>query len=420
MQALGAGVVPRAGLAHIQVGRAAEIGAVLRDVERIGQEGSAIRFVIGEYGAGKTFFLSLVRMIAHEKKLVTIHADLAPDRRLLGRDGEARGLYAEAIRNMATRGKPDGNALASVMERFLGDSISQSKADGTSVDKVIDARLAPLLDEVGGPDYAVVLKSYLKASEDGDESVKNAALRWIRGEFTTKTEARTFLPVRNIIDDSSIYDAMKLLAAFVKAAGFDGLLVCFDEMVNIFKLQNTVTRNANYEQLLRILNDVLQGDAKSIGFMFGGTPEFLMDSRRGVFSYQALHSRLSENAFAKDGLVDLSGPVIRLQSLTAEDMLILLFNVRNVMAGGDPAKHLVPDEALKAFMAHCSKRIGEAYFRTPRNTIKSFVQLLSVLDQNPGTDWRAILGSVGVDRDPQSGVSQEMEGGDDELESIRF
>jgi hypothetical protein len=422
MQALAAGVVPRQGLRHIQVGRIAEVTALINDIDRIADDGAAIRFVIGEYGSGKTFFLNLVRLIALEKKLVTIQADLAPDRRLLGRDGQARGLYAEAVRNMSTRTKPDGGALPSIMERFLTDAVRQAEAARVSVDKVIESKLAPLQDEVGGYDYTVVLKSYLRGSEKGDDDLKNGALRWIRGEFSTKTEARTVLPVRNIIDDGSVYDSLKLLATFVKIAGFGGLVVIFDEMVNLYKLQSSQARNSNYEQVLRIINDALQGNVRNIGFLFGGTPEFLMDTRRGLYSYPALESRLAENSFAKGGLVDMSGPVIRLQSLSPEDLLILLSNIRHVVACGDPSKCLIPDGALEAFMTYCSKRIGEAYFRTPRNTIKSFANLLAILEQNPGADWRAVLGTLDVARDDGARLDKApSEGGtDDDLVNLKL
>ncbi|MCJ2126993.1 ATP-binding protein [Methylobacterium sp. J-077] len=399
LQALAAGVVPRAGLRHIQVGRAAEIGALVRDIDRIADGGSAIRFVIGEYGAGKTFFLNLIRLIALERKLVTIHADLAPDRRIHASGGQARGLYAEAVRNMATRTKPDGGALASVVERFVTDAVKEAEQSAVAVERVIDRKLAPLQDEVGGFDYAVVLKAYWRGSEAGDEGLKAAALRWIRGEFSTRTEARQALGVRTIVDDDGVYDALKLLAAFVRLAGYGGLFVVFDELVNLYKLQSAQARNQNFEQILRILNDVLQGNTRGLGFALGGTPEFLLDTRRGLYSYQALQSRLAENSFAKGGLVDLSGPVIRLQNLTPEDVLILLTNIRTVFAGSDAAKHLVPDEALGAFMSHCNQRIGEAYFRTPRTTIRAFVQLLAVLEQNPAADWRTLLGGVEVSAD---------------------
>jgi hypothetical protein len=278
-----------------------------------------------------------------------------------------------------------------------------------------------LQDEVGGYDYTVVLKAYLRGSEKGDDDLKTGALRWIRGEFTTKTEARSIVPVRNIIDDANVYDSLKLLGSFVKIAGYGGLLAVFDEMVNLYKLQHPQTRNANYEQILRIINDTLQGNVRSVGFLFGGTPEFLLDTRRGLYSYPALESRLAENTFAKGGLVDMSGPVIRLQSLSPEDLLILLSNIRHVMAGGDASKYLVPDEALQAFMAHCSQRIGEAYFRTPRNTIKSFVHLLSILDQNPGTDWRDLLGTVEVAPDTGGQLDLAPANGDgDELFNLKL
>jgi P-loop Domain of unknown function (DUF2791) len=417
IQALVAGVVPRVGLHHIQVGRAAEVGALVKDIDRIADGGSSCRFIIGEYGAGKTFFLSLMRLIALERRCVTIHADLAPDRRLHATGGQARGLYAEAVRNMATRTKQEGGALPSVVERFVTECVKEASEQGLGVEAVIDKRLSALQELVGGHDFATVLKAYWQASEDGNEALKVSALRWLRAEFSTKTEARQALGVRNIIDDADVYDSLKLLAQFIRLAGYSGLVIVFDEMVNLYKLQSAQARNQNYEQILRVVNDMLQGNSEGVGFIFGGTPEFLMDSRRGLFSYEALQSRLAENQFAGHGLIDMSGPVIRLQSLSPEELLILLSNIRSVFALGDPARYLVPDEALAAFMAHCNQRIGEAYFRTPRNTIKAFVQLLSILEQNPSAQWSEIIGSVSVDEDEPE-IEQGGDADDDELASL--
>lgn len=399
VQALRAGVVPRQGLRHVQVGRAREVEEVIKDVERIGGGGSAIRFIIGEYGSGKTFFLNLSRAIAMEKKLVVAHADLAPDRRIHATGGQARGLYAELMRNVATRTKPDGGALGSVVERFIGEVQKEAKTSGRKTSDLIHERLAPLQELVSGYDFASVIERYWNAFEEGSEQKKAAALRWLRGEYALKTEAREALGVRSIIDDASIYDYLKLMSRFTRLAGYDGLVIVLDEMVNLFKLVNAQARNANYEQILRVVNDVLQGSAESIGFFFGGTPEFLMDSRRGLYSYEALRSRLAENTFARDGMIDFSGPVIRLQTLSIEEMYVLLQNLRHLFASGNRDRYLVPDHALNAFMEHCNKKIGEAYFRTPRNTIKAFLDLLSIIDQNPGTKWEQLLGTIELEED---------------------
>ena len=418
IQALNAGVVPRLGLKYIQVGRLREVQALIKDIERIADGGSAVRFVIGEYGAGKTFFLNLVRLIALEKRLVTISADLAPDRRLQATGGQARGLYVETMRNLATRNKPDGGGLGGVVERFVTDAADEARKQNISIDDVIQTRMASLRELVGGYDFAQVLSAYWRASEDGNQDGKDAALRWLRGEFTTKTDARQALGVRVIVDDTSIYDHWKLLSAFVRLAGYAGLLITLDEMVNLYKLQSSQARSANYEQILRIVNDVLQGSASGIGFLFGGTPEFLIDPRRGLYSYPALQSRLAENAFAKGDIVDLSGPVIRLQNLTPEDLHVLLEKIRSVFSGGDPAKYLVPDEAFDAFMQHCSKKVGEAYFRTPRTTIKAFVQMLSVLEQNSGLSWQELVGQAEPEADTPA--AQPLDGEDDELATLKL
>jgi len=399
LQALRAGVVPRTGQHLIQVGRVKEIGSMLQDVYRITDGGSTFRVVIGEYGAGKTFFLNLVRSIAMEKKLVTVHADLTPDRRLHATGGQARALFAELMKNMSTRTKPDGGALPGVVEKFVAQAKAEARSQNRSSEEVIHDQLEHLSEMVNGYDFAAVLAAYCRGFEEGDEQKKSDAIRWLRGEFSTRTEARAALGVRTIVDDSNAYDQLKLMARFVRLAGFAGLMVCLDESVNLYKLANAQARNANYEQILRILNDSLQGSAEGIGFVIGGTPELLMDTRRGMYSYAALQSRLAENSFAKGGLVDFSGPVLRLSSLTPEEFFVLLQKLRDVHAFGDPARYLFPDGALPAFMEHCANRLGDTYFRTPRTTIMSFINLLAILEQNPEADWRLLLGDVEIKRD---------------------
>jgi hypothetical protein len=400
VSSLRAGVVPRRGFAHIQVGRASEIAAVSHDLDRIADGGSMVRFVIGDYGAGKTFFLHLAASIAAEKKLVTAAADLTPDRRLHATGGQARGLYAELMRNLATRSTPDGGALPAVVERFVTTAQSDATSSGTSVSSVIADRLHDLSQMVGGYDFAHVIGRYWAGHDSGNDQLKADAIRWLRGEFTTKIEARTALGVRTIVDDASVYDTLKLMARFVRLAGFSGLMICLDEMVNLYKLANTTARNGNYEQVLRIVNDCLQGNVSGLGVLFGGTPELLLDTRRGLYSYDALRSRLAENSFAAGGLSDYTGPVLRLANLVPEDMYVLLEKLRHVYASGDPSRYLVPDAALDAFMKHCAHRIGDAYFRTPRTTIKEFLSLLAVLEQNPGADWRALVGQIELADEP--------------------
>jgi len=426
LQSLRAGVVPRVGQHLIQVGRAKEVEALLKEIERVADGGSGFRLVIGDFGSGKTFFLNLIRSVALEKRFVTANADLNPDRRLHSASGgQARSLYAELMKNLSTRTKPDGGALPGVVERFVSEAAQEAKKTGVEPAKVIQQRLESLKELVNGYDFADVVEAYWHGHETANEELKSDAVRWLRAEFSTKTDAKNALGVRSIIDDSNGYDMLKLMARFVRLAGFAGLMVCLDELVNLYKLANTQARNSNYEQILRILNDSLQGSAVGLGILLGGTPEFLLDTRRGLYSYAALASRLAENRFAKDGLVDYAGPVLRLANLSKEDFYVLLEKLRHVQASGDPQKYLIPDEALPAFMDHCSTKIGEAYFRTPRTTITAFVSLLSVLEQNPGSKWQDMLGTLAVEEDeppatPPGGAKPSGDSGDDDLASFKL
>ncbi len=418
LQSLRAGVVPSIGLQNIQVGRNEEIKALISDIEKIKDGGSAIRFIIGEYGSGKTFFLHLIRSISHQKNLVTIHADLAPDRRIHASAGQARNLYAELMKNMATRSKAEGGALPNLVEKFISKAMDESRKSEKKVDSIIHEKLGEVKEMVGGYDFAEVINAYWEGHNNGNEELKSDAIRWLRGEFSTKTDARNALGVRTIVDDSNVYDQLKLLALFVKIAGYDGLIIGLDEMVNLYKLNSGVARRNNYEQILRILNDCLQGNVSGFGFILNGTPDFMMDTRKGLYSYDALQTRLAENRFAAmAGVRDLSGPIIRLNNLQPEDIYILLKNIREVFAEGNPDKYLISDEGLELFMVHCKKQIGEAYFQTPRNTIRSFVDLLSVLEQNPQVDWKPLLGSIEIEVDKGQKLSdlEDVLDEDDEL-----
>jgi hypothetical protein len=403
IQSLRAGVVPRIGLRHLQVGRRDEVAAVLEDLRRIEEGTATVRFIIGRFGAGKSFFLNLARTIALEKKFVVVQADVTNERRLHGTGGQARSLYAELMQNLATRSKPEGGALAGVVERWISDVDHQVRANGGGegdVTKAIENQLKPLQDLVSGYDFATVVAKYLQGFQSHNEVLMNSALRWLRAEFRTKSEAREALGTRSIIGDAQFYDYLKLFASFVRLAGFSGLLVNIDEMAVLsHRLNSAQARNSNYETILKVLNDCLQGNVSGIGFLFSGTDGFLEDRRRGLFSYEALATRLADNTFAKGGLKDFSGPVIRLQNLSPEDLYVLLHNIRNVFALGDTTKHLVGDEGLKAFLTHCQQTLGAEFFQTPRDAVKAFVGLLSVLEQNPGTDWKTLLAQTPIEKE---------------------
>ncbi len=407
LNTLRSGVVPRVGQHLIQVGRVREIETLLADIHRIADGGSAIRFVIGEYGAGKSFFLQLVSAMAMEKKLVVATADLNPSRRIHSNGGHAKSLYAELMRNLSTRSKPDGGALSGVVEKFITTAMQEAKAAGLPTEQVLRRRLEQLTELTNGYDFADVVAAYCRGFEEGNEQLKVDAVRWLRGEFSSRVDARKALGVRAIVDDATIYDQLKLMARFVRLAGYAGLLIGLDEMVNLYKLSNAQARSGNYEQLLRMINDSHQGHAVGLGFLLGGTPEFLMDPRRGLYSYPALQSRLAENTFAKDGLVDFTGPVIRLSSLTLEEFYVLLEKIRHIHAMGDTSKYLLPDDALVAFMNHCAKKLGNDFFRTPRTTITAFINMLAVLEQNAGASWQDLLGQVEPERD--TGGSQDLQ-----------
>ncbi len=400
LQSLQAGLVPKQGLHLIQVGRKKEVTAVLGDLKRIMDAGATFRITVGRFGSGKSFFLNLVRNLALQQNMVVLQADFTMERRLQASGGEARALYSELLRNLATKSNPDGGALRNLCSGWISKVQHRVMSQGGApedVEQALAADLRDLEDHVGGFEFAEAIRAFYRGHTEKRDELQGAALRWMRGEYTTKTEARQDLEVRRIIDDESIYDALKLVAAFSRKAGYSGVLVILDELVVLsHRLPSSRSRQSNYEALLALLNDCVQGNATGLGFLFAGTDECLEDKRRGLFSYEALRSRLAENFLASGDLVDLSGPIIRLQPLSQEDLFVLLRNIALVHASGDPSKIIVPDEAITATLQKAYETLGAEYFRTPRDVIRSFVGLLNILDQNPGTTWQQLLDTAGT------------------------
>lgn len=423
IQSLRSGVVPKIGLQHIQVGRSEELKSIIRDINTISDGGSSFRIIIGEYGSGKTFFISLTRGVALEKGLVTINADLSPTKRLYGGYGSVRTLLSELISSMSTRTKTDGNALTMILDRYVSTTKDKALSENKEITTVIRDTLQDLYDIPTGYTFAQVISQYWVADENGNDDLKNHVIKWLRAEYTSKKDAINDLGVREIIGDSDLFNTLKLYAILVEKAGYKGLLVCLDEMVNIYKLTGN-SRRDNYEVILSILNNTLQGNASNVGFLFGGTPEFLTDEHRGLYSYEALRSRLAENSFSKKmRLVDYNSTVLRLANLTKEELFVLLKNLRNVFAMGKEDEYLVPDEALIAYMNYCSNKIGDSYFRTPRNTIKGFLDLLSILEQYPSLKWNDVIEEIEIKKDVESTEIEDIltsQGNNSQIEEDEF
>lgn len=399
--ALSAGVTPRVGIEYIVVGRKHEIGALLSDLDNVQDGGASFRILLGRYGSGKSFLLQLMRANAMERNFVVADADLSPERRLAGTSGQGVATYKELIRNLATRTRPDGGALQVVLERWIGSLQTQAVKDSglrpsdpgitDLVESYIFQATKQLEALVNGFDFAKVVSSYWRGHREEDETLKSAAIRWLRAEYTTKTAARQDLGVRVIIDDDNWYDYLKLVAEFVRLIGYQGLVVMIDEAVNLYKITHTVSRQSNYEKLLTILNDTLQGRASGIGVIIGGTPQLLEDSRRGLYSYDALRTRLAASRFSRDGLIDMSSPVIPLQPLSPEEIFLLLQRIRELHGHQYNYQPNVPDAEVVTFMEEVLNQLGAKEFLTPRDVIRDFVSVLNIVRQNPGSSFMSVV-----------------------------
>lgn len=390
LNSLKGGVVPRIGLPYITVGREVEIRALLTDLSLISDGGASFRFLVGRYGAGKSFLLQTIRTHAMGEGFVVADADLSPERRLQGGQGQGLATYRELIRNISTKTRPEGGALNLILDRWVASCV-----DGD--ESAINAQLAPLEEMVHGFDFARMLRRYREAVSEGDEEAMSRVTKWIRGEYRTKSEARAELGSSTIISDDDWYDYVKLIARFLVCSGYKGMLVLIDELVNLYKIPNAITRQYNYEKILTMYNDTLQGKAQYLGMIMGGTPTSIEDRRRGVFSYEALRSRLAQGRFAREDLKDMLAPIIRLQPLTYEELLVLIEKLMQIHAGYFGWTPTLTENDLVDFLKIEFGRVGADTHLTPREVIRDFIELLDILCQNPDANVAELLQSVGGD-----------------------
>ena len=424
INSLKGGVVPRIGLPYITVGREAEIRALLTDLSLIADGGASFRFLVGRYGSGKSFLLQTIRTHAMGEGFVVADADLSPERRLQGGQGQGLATYRELMRNLSTKTRPEGGALMLILDRWIsnlqmqvagelgtgaaapgGAPVSNGTAapGGTpndpALNQAVEARIreqvASLEEMVHGFDFARLLTLYYRAGVDGNDELKGNVARWFRGEYRTKTEARQELGVSIIIGDDDWYDYVKLFAQFLKGAGYQGMLVLIDELVNLYKIPNSVTRQYNYEKILTMYNDTLQGKAHHLGIIMGGTPQSIEDRRRGVFSYEALRSRLTQGRFAAEGMRDMLAPIIHLHPLTYEELLVLIEKLQQIHAGYFGYEARLNESDLVQFLQIEFGRVGADTHLTPREVIRDFIELLDIAYQNPSTPVASILCGVG-------------------------
>ena len=417
LNSLKGGVVPRTGLPYVTVGRKHEIDALLHDVDIIAEGGASFRFIVGRYGSGKSFLLQTIRNYVMERDFVVADADLSPERRLQGTRGQGLATYRELIRNLSTKTRPEGGALTLVLDRWISSVQAQRAAEtgldvqeasfAAEVDRKIFAVIHSLSELVHGFDFARLLSLYYRSYLHGDDETKAKVVKWFRGEYSTKTEARQDLGVTVIITDDDWYEYLKLFASFFRQAGYRGFMIFIDELVNIYKIPNSITRQYNYEKILTMYNDTLQGKAQYLGILMSGTPQSVEDTRRGIYSYEALRSRLTEGRFSREGARDMLAPVIRLDPLSPEEMLVLTEKLADMHAGLYGYERSMTQEDLALFLRIEYGRIGADTNITPREVIRDFIELLDILYQHPGISVNELMESDAFSYAKSDAVSDE-------------
>ena len=416
------GVVPKTGIQHITVGRSDEINAIVQSLEDVKRGHSLVKFWVGDFGSGKSFMLHLLNVIAMKQKFVVTNADFTPDNRLYSNDGKAVALYAALVDNIAIQTKPEGGALETLLEKWIEKTIVAAAEDNNiSLTAIRTPEHLPRIEDrihrtihqltgVGGFDFATVVMRYYEGHILGDDVLRRNALKWLKGEYHTKTEARRDLGVREIIDDLNFYDMLKNLCRLFVSMGYSGFMINLDEAINLYKISTSSAREKNYEKILTIYNDCFQGRITNLFINIAGTRETLENPRRGLFSYDALKTRLETNKYETSDFRDFAQPVICLYPLDHNEIFVLLQKLKYIFDLNYSIRIDIADEDIRHFMEEMFNKPGAAEFLTPREVIRDFLGILSVLRQNPSLDKARLFGDIEIsDERPSDDLADSVE-----------
>lgn len=411
------GVVPKIGVQHITVGRSEEIEAFVKSLEDVKNGHSMIKFWIGDFGSGKSFMLHLLNTVALKQKFVVANADFTPDNRLYANDGKAVALYAAIMDNLAIQTRPEGGALPTLLEKWIEQVITKTATEHhIPITEIRDEKHLPILrssimktigelSDVGSFDFGSVVIKYYEGYISGDDHMRRNALKWLKGEYSTKTEARQDLGVREIINDTNYYDMLKNFCRLFVSIGYSGFMINLDEAINLYKISTSVMREKNYEKILSIYNDCFQGKITHLFFNFAGTQETLENERRGLFSYNALKTRLETNKYESLQIRDFAQPVIRLMPLDHNEIFVLLKKLKAIFDLNYKTQIDFTDEDIHSFMEEMFNKPGASEFLTPREVIRDFLNILNILRQNPGLDKKQLVGDIEISDERTDSVS---------------
>ena len=402
------GVVPKIGVQHITVGRSEEINAMVSALNDVKEGHSIVKFWIGDFGSGKSFMLHLLNTVALKQKFVVANADFTPDNSLYSNDGKGVSLYSSIIDNIAIQTKPDGGALPSLLEKWIEQTILKTATNNNiSIEDIKNDKYLNLIKseimitineitDINGYDFGTVVMKYYEGYIKDDENLRRSALKWLKGEYRTKTEAKQDLGVREIINDLNYYDMLKNFCKLFVSMGYSGFMINLDEAINLYKISKSVMREKNYEKILTIYNDCFQGKVSNLLINFAGTKEFLENERRGLFSYNALKSRLIGNKYETTEIRDFSQPVIKLLPLDHNEIFVLLKKLKLIFDINYKVEINISDKEMQQFMQELFNKPGAEEFLTPREVIRDFLNILNILRQNPKTNILQLLGDIKI------------------------
>lgn len=408
INSLVSGVVPKIGVQHITVGRSDEVNAFISSLEDVKNGLSLVKFWIGDFGSGKSFMLHLLNTVALKQKFVVANADFTPDNRLYANDGKSVILYSAIMDNISIQTKPEGGALQTLLEKWIEQVITKTAEENQiSLMEIRNDQYLNLIQnsimktvneitEVGGFDFGSAIVKYYEGYIKGDELLRRNALKWLKGEYSTKTEARQDLGIREIITDSNYYDMLKNFCKLFVSMGYSGFMINLDEAINLYKISVSASREKNYEKILSIYNDCFQGKVSNLFINFAGTKEFLENERRGLFSYQALKSRLEANKFETSEFRDFAQPVIKLMPLNHNEIFVLLKKLKLIFDFNYKTELNISDEEISSFMEEMFNKPGAAEFLTPREVIRDFLNILNIIRQNPDVDKARLFGDIEI------------------------
>lgn len=379
INALKNGNVPPEGVGEICVGRERELEEFDKIFSKVKDGAAVTRFLNGEFGSGKSFFLKLLEERALADNFVVAKVTLSRDVPF----NKFEVVYRSIVASLRCK---TGTSLEHIIEKWttqLRMMALRETTDPYQQERIVIDNINNDLKEVRkhATTFAAAIENYYKLSARGDQETAKYAMAWLSGEKNIPYTIKRQFGVKGDIDRENAFKYLEALSSFLMALKYSGLIILIDEAEHIMTLHTKKLRDTAYDYMRFIYDECSLGRFHNTLFIFAGTPEFFEDPKMGVPSYTALNERIED--VLNTEFKDLRKPIIRLDGFKKDNLMELSDRLISMHEEVYEWEAKPVRESLDGIIARHEANAELTGYISPRNFVKSFISVLDVVQQNP-------------------------------------